>query len=500
VRYLTTVVTATTLISALAACSAKQADSAPVTTDAAAAPATPASTDKIPVTTASAEAKTHYLQGRALSDQLRVHDAHVEFAQAAALDPTFAMAHYNLALCSSTAKEFFDEVTKAVALIDKASDGERLMILALQAGANADPQKSQQYAEQLVAKYPGDERAHFTLGNAYFGRQNYEPAIREFKRAIEINPSYSPAYNSLGYAYRPVGNNADAEVAFKKYIELVPNDPNPYDSYAELLMKTGRFDESIVQYRKALSIDPHFSSSHLGIAADHMFQDNTDQAIAEARVLYDNARDDADRRNAEFEQVMIYVDAGQTAKALAHMNAEHAIAERIADTANMAADNVAMGDILLDAGRPDEAHTHYERSKSLILASSATPDVKADAKLAYDYDLSRVALAKGNIATAKALSADYLAGAQARHNDFRIRQAHTLAASIAIAEKQYDAAIADLSESNQQNPYVLYLTGLAYQGKGDAAKAKENFGWAANMDVLPSLQYVFIRKKARALA
>jgi tetratricopeptide (TPR) repeat protein len=460
----------------------------------------PGTTDKVPITTTSADAKAHYLRGRALADQLRLHDAREQFTKAATLDPTFAIVHYNLALCSATAKEFFAELNKAVALIDKASDGERLMIRSLQAGANADPTTSQQYAEQLVAKYPQDERAHFLLGNAYFGRQNYQPAIAEFKRAIAINPDYSPAYNSLGYAYRPVANYADAEVAFKKYIQLVPNDPNPYDSYAELLMKTGRFDESIVQYRKALSIDPHFGSSHLGIAANEMYQGHTDAAIAEAQALHDGARDDADRRNALFSQVLTYVDAGETTDALARMDAEYDVAATIADTANMAADLTAMGDILLDAGKPDEARARYEKANAMLLASSASDEVKADARLANDYNLSRVALAKRDLSTAKALSADYMAGAQARHNDFRIRQAHNLAGTIALADKHYDQAIAEFAQSNQQNAFVLYEMAVAYQGSGEPARAHTLFRQAADMNNLPTLPDVFIRKKALAAA
>ena len=90
-----------------------------------------------------------------------------------------------------------------------------------------------------MAKYPADERAHFLLGGAYFGRQEYDKAIAEYRKATELNPRFSPAYNLLGYAYRAVDQFGDAETAFRKYIELIPGDPNPYDSYAELLMKTG---------------------------------------------------------------------------------------------------------------------------------------------------------------------------------------------------------------------------------------------------------------------
>jgi hypothetical protein len=38
---------------------------------------------------------------------------------------------------------------------------------------------------------------------------------------------------------------------------------------------------------------------------------------------------------------------------------------------------------------------------------------------------------------------------------------------------------------------------LAYRGKGDAAKAKELAGKAAGANILPTLNYVFIRTEAK---
>ena len=116
--------------------------------------------------------------------------------------------------------------------------------------------KQKDELDQLVAAYPNDERAQFTLGNYYFGQQDW-PRHRALQEIDGNRSHFSPTYNIFGYAYRQQGDYANAEQAFKKYIELIPNDPNPYDSYAELLLKMGRFDDSIAQYRKALSIDPH---------------------------------------------------------------------------------------------------------------------------------------------------------------------------------------------------------------------------------------------------
>ena len=109
---------------------------------------------------------------------------------------------------------------------------------------------------------------------------------------------------------------------------------------------------------------------------------------------------------------------------------------------------------------------------------------------------ARIALAKGDLAKAKSEAAAYEEGAQARSNKFRIRQAHELTGSIALAEKRYDDAIAHLGQANQQDPQVIYWTALAWQGKGDAAKAKELAARAAKANVLPLATYAFVRAKA----
>jgi Flp pilus assembly protein TadD len=334
------------------------------------------------------------------------------------------MAHYQLALTSPSNKEAQAHVKQAVDLAGNASEGERLTILGLQAGFNSDPAKSLEYGQEAVQKYPEDARAHLNLGFAYTGRQDYQKAVDELNKAIELDPNFSTAYNALGYVYRPMGNYPEAEKAFKKYIELVPNDPNPYDSYAEMLMRTGRFDESIVQYRKALSVDPHFSGSYIGIASNLMFQGKHDAAAAQAQKLHDAARDDGDRRTALLSRAVTYVDQGRTAQALREMEKRYALDARIGDTAAMSEDAGQMGDILLGAGRPDEAAKRYQQSLDLIQRSGLSPEIKDFTKLADHYNLARVALAKGDTAKAKAHAQQYMSGAEATQDVGRIRLGH----------------------------------------------------------------------------
>jgi tetratricopeptide (TPR) repeat protein len=451
---------------------------------------------KIPVTTSSEEARKEFLQGRDLQEKLLIQDSIAHFDKALSLDPNFAIAELNRSAVSPTGKEFFDHLKKAVSLSDKASNGERLLILATEAGAKANVPKQKELLDQLVTAYPNDERAHFNLGGYYFGQLDYPKAIEHYKKATELSPTYSTAFNILGYAYRQNADYANAEQAFKKYIELIPKDPNPYDSYAELLLKMGRFDESIAQYRKALEIDQNFINAHQGIAAAQLYSGKPDDAAAELQKITDKARSDAERRTALFALTVVDVDSGKMDKALEEVDKQYALGEKTNDVPGMTGDLQLKGNILLEAGKFDEAKSQFERGLKMTETSSLSQEIKDNARLFHHFNLARVSLGKKDLTTAKTEADDYRNGTEALNNPFQKKQAHSLAGMIALAEKDYGKAITELQLANPQNPYDLYRLCQAHQGNGDMGKAKEFCTKAATFNSLPQLNLAFIRMKA----
>jgi tetratricopeptide (TPR) repeat protein len=461
---------------------------------------TPVAGGKVPVTTKSDDARKEFLQGRDLAEKLLAQDSLQHFDKAIALDPDFASAELARANNSPTAKEFFDHLNKAVSLADKASDGEKLFILANQAGTNGDVTKQKDDLDKLVTAYPNDERAQFAMGNYYFGQQEYGPAIEHYKKATELAPNYSPAYNILGYAYRQQDDFTNAEQAFKKYVELIPNDPNPYDSYAELLLKMGKFDESIVQYRKALAIDPHFVPSHFGISADLTYMGKPQEAEAELGKMADQARNDGELRTAFFGMAVVAADGGKLDKALQQMDKEFAVAQKKDDGAAMAADLQAKGNILAEMGKYDQATQQFDRSLKYIEESSLSQEIKDNARLLHHFNLTAMAIGKKDYAAAKTHAEEYRKGAEASKNPAQVKLAHELAGRIALAQKDCDKAIAELEQSNLQDPRNLYRLGQANDGKGDHEKAQKFYSNAAKFNSLPALNYAFIRAKAEKLA
>jgi tetratricopeptide (TPR) repeat protein len=262
----------------------------------------------------------------------------------------------------------------------------------------------------------------------------------------------------------------------------------------------GRFDDSIVQYRKALAIDPHFIASHFGISADLMYSGKPSEAAAELQKIIDQSRNDGELRLALFGQCVVAADSGKLDGALQAIDKEYAVAEKKSDVAAMAADLQAKGLIVLESQKYDEAAKVFEHSQQLISDSALSQEIKDNAKLGHHFNLAAVAIAKKDFAAAKTHADEFRKGAEASKNPAQLKQSHELAGRLALAQKDYEKAIAELAQANQQDPRNLYRMGQAYQGKGEAVKAHEFYNQAAGFNSLPQLNYAFIRTKAQKLA
>jgi tetratricopeptide (TPR) repeat protein len=463
-----------------------------------AAPRPEARTDKVPITTGSEDARALYLKGRTLFENLRATDARKLFEAAVAKDASFALAFVGLANTAQSPRDFFGALEHAVALADKVSEPERLIIRGLDAGAKGQPRQQAALLGQLVQAYPKDERALTLLANFYFGQQDYARSIATFNQVHAIDPSFAPAYNLLGYAYRAVEKYQDAEATFKKYTELIPGDPNPYDSYAELLMKVGRFDESIAGYQKALAIDPNFVASYIGIANDYMFSGRGGDARKTLAKLTQVARSDGERRQALAWTAESFIHEAAWDQALGEIDKMMAIADKTGDLGQRANDQNFRGNTLLEANRPDDAAAAFIAQLEASDKSGLPAEVKAAARRNGLYDQARVALARRDLATAKARNQDYAKQVAAKQIPFEVRQQHELAGMIALADAKPKVAAAELAQANQQDPRVLYLFAVALSGSGDAARARALARKAVEFNGL-SLNYGYVRGKAKDL-
>ena len=137
----------------------------------------PKDAGKIPITTASDDAKQNFIKGRDLTELLQGQESLQYLTKAIQADTAFALAYLTRSAFQPAAKDFFDDLNKAVSLAGNASQGEQLEISGFEAGVNANPVKQKEDYEKLVSLYPQDERAHNLLANYYFGQFEDQKAI-----------------------------------------------------------------------------------------------------------------------------------------------------------------------------------------------------------------------------------------------------------------------------------------------------------------------------------
>jgi len=125
-------------------------------------------------------------------------------------------------------------------------------LLVLFGGACAQQPAQNQSLGQEESQRLEAARAHTELGSAYYGNGQLGVALEEFTIATQIYPKYAPAYYMLGLVHMELKEDQQAEAAFRRAIELDPTSSEAYNNYGWFLCQRNRIDEAIRQFTLAL--------------------------------------------------------------------------------------------------------------------------------------------------------------------------------------------------------------------------------------------------------
>jgi TolB-like protein/cytochrome c-type biogenesis protein CcmH/NrfG len=156
------------------------------------------------------------------------------YKEAIARDPQFALAIAQLAICQLRRHWLTDPLSEAEVM---------------EAG---------RLAKQAVTLAPHLAEAHVALGLFhYYGFREYEPALTEFQRALELRPNYSLALQFVAFVHRRQGKWDQTVDELKRSIDQDPRDPYVQGGLAETYVFLRKWREAEDTARHALTIDPH---------------------------------------------------------------------------------------------------------------------------------------------------------------------------------------------------------------------------------------------------
>lgn len=119
---------------------------------------------------------------------------------------------------------------------------------------------------ELLKRYPKDHEIHNNLGSVYLELGNFDNAITEYRKAINLNPNYCMARNNLGLALYKKG---DLQAAMKEFYitrEINPKDVQCITLLGVLSKKLKNPDRARKFFEEALIIDPTYPEAHYNLA------------------------------------------------------------------------------------------------------------------------------------------------------------------------------------------------------------------------------------------
>lgn len=130
--------------------------------------------------------------------------------------------------------------------------------------------KAREVALKALALDQDLAEAHATLGWVHFSLDwDWEAAQREFKRAIQINPSYGHAHQLYTVFLSTMGRHEEALAEAERGITVDPLSPTTQWNKGVALLAARRSDEAMAQNRRVLELDPSYMEAYRTIGELH---------------------------------------------------------------------------------------------------------------------------------------------------------------------------------------------------------------------------------------
>jgi TolB-like protein len=184
------------------------------------------------------------------------------YRQALARDPNFALAYARLAYSELFRHWYISNLTSA-GLAEVKSNIDRVLAIA-----------------------PSSPDAHLALAVFhYWGHRDYDPALRELDRVVELQPNNANAQALYAWIYRRRGEWKQSLVDAERAARLDPRDPQIPTDIGVTYVMLRRWNDAEHAFTRALALDPHNAVATRFLARTHV---NSTGDIRRAKQAYEN--------------------------------------------------------------------------------------------------------------------------------------------------------------------------------------------------------------------
>ncbi len=182
----------------------------------------------------------------------RTAEAVAEYQRALTANPNHVKSHNNLALALvelGRLEEAASHFQRSLEIEPKAEIYSDLGFTMAQLGKSEEASADYQKALELDPKCAS---AHFNLAVTFVQAGKFGEAESHYRQALAGRPT-AETHNGLGYVLAQQGQADEAVAEFRKAIDLNPKFTPAYNNLAEALVKQGKLEEAEQYYRRANS-------------------------------------------------------------------------------------------------------------------------------------------------------------------------------------------------------------------------------------------------------
>lgn len=222
---------------------------------------------------------------------------------------------------------------------------------AQQAQRDKDYATAEREYQRVIALAPGFAEVHMNLGLVYQLQNRYPEAMAEFRRALKIKPALTGANFFLGVDHCKMGEGARAIPYLKAALKSAQNQPEIWLWLATAQEISGDFSAEIATLREALELQPN--DVDLLYLLGHAYGRMGKQEAA--RLVNGTS---ASSRKEQF-LAESYAASNEWPSAVIHFQ------NAIAATPNRAGLHVELGEVLLSAGKVNQAAKEFDQELAL---------------------------------------------------------------------------------------------------------------------------------------
>ena len=103
---------------------------------------------------------------------------------------------------------------------------------------------------------PGNAEVYFLKGTCFRGKKKYADALRQYEKALALNPDLSYAYNGMGLAHDAVGDHEKADQCYRQAIRIDPGVAAFHNNMGVSCLIRKKPEQAVIHLEQSVALNP----------------------------------------------------------------------------------------------------------------------------------------------------------------------------------------------------------------------------------------------------